>query len=386
MKKIYFFEACLDEMGGVERVISTLANSFINEYDVETISLYKTRKESFFKYNEKVKRTYLQNALKSNKYKKGSIIYLFYKVLEKLYRLTILKIKKKIIANKISNEDILVFGRISIAEEFIPKYFGINNKIIVRDASHYYCHNEKEQGNIKELLNNIRLFIVSSDESKDTYDKIVKNHKCEIKKIYNPLGINPIRKYNFNNKTIVAVGRYDFQKGYNVLLKSMSLVIKSYPDWKLEIVGAYNKELCDLISEFNLENNIILTKEIKDIVSKLNESSIYITTSRFEGYANSLVEAVACGIPSISVDWLLGPDEIIKDGYNGRIVKLCDRFKYAQGIDNEKDAENLAETLIKMINNPEKCEEYSHNSEELIKTREKETIINIWKKEIERIN
>ena len=386
MSKIIFFEANIDEMGGVERVISTLANNLCDSNEIEVISLYKTRKTTFFDYNKNIKKTYLQSNLKSKKYNSHSIRYFCYKVLEKIYRLTILKYKKNKISKHISKDDILVFGRISMALEWIPKYFDKNYNIIVRDASHYYCHNEKEKNSIKTLLKNIKLFVVSSDESINVYKSLIPDYTCEIKKIYNPLGIIPNRRYTFESKKIIAVGRCDFQKGYNVLLNAFKIVHEKYVDWKLEIVGNYDEELLNLINELNLNENIILTKESKNIVQKLNNSAIYITTSRFEGYANSLVEAVACGVPSISVDWLLGPDEIIIDDYNGKIVKLKDRHNYAKGIDCIEDYQEIANGIINLINNPKLCEKYSQNSKEILKSRDKQKILEIWNMTIKEMN
>ena len=383
MKRIVFFEACIDEMGGVERVISTLANNLSEEYEIKVISLYKTRIEPFFKYNDKVERIYLRNDLKSKKSSKKSIMYYIYKIIEKIYYKTIINYKKNIISKSINKNDILIFGRISAAVEWIPKYLK-NNPIIIRDASHYYCHNKDEQNKIINILENYaNLFIVSSDESKKVYQEILKNKQCSIEKIYNPLGIDVNRKYDYNSKKIVAVGRCDFQKGYNVLINAFSKVARKYPEWKLEIVGNYDDEMKQMIRKLNLNQNVILTKECKNIVEKLNNSAIYITTSRFEGYANSLVEAVACGIPSITTDWLLGANEIIKDKENGRIVKLQDRFKYAEGIDNEIDINNIANTIIELIENPKECEKYSKHSKEILESRNKQRIINIWKNKIE---
>lgn len=385
MKQIVFFEACIDEMGGVERVISTLANNLIDDYQIKVISLYKTRNTPFFEYNDKIERIYLRNDLKSKKYNRNEIKYYVYKILEKIYYKTVINYKKKKISNRINKDDILIFGRISMAVEWIPKYLK-DNKIVIRDASHYYCHNKEEQDKIIDILENYAdLFIVSSDESKKVYQDMIKNEKCKIEKIYNPLGIDAKVGYKFDKKTIIAVGRCDFQKGYDVLIKSFSVVAQKYPECKLEIVGNYDDQLKKMIDELGLNKNVILTKECKNIVEKLNNSSIYITTSRFEGYANSLVEAVSCGVPSITTDWLLGANEIIKDKVNGRIVKLQDRFKYAEGIDNELDINNIANTIIELIENPKECEEYSRQSKKILESRNKEKIINIWKDKIERL-
>lgn len=86
-------------MGGVERVISTLANNLVDSYDVTMISFYKTRENCFFKYNNKVNIEYLTNQFnkKSDKYKNKTIKYYFWRVLEKTKDYVFLndKIQKK---------------------------------------------------------------------------------------------------------------------------------------------------------------------------------------------------------------------------------------------------------------------------------------------------
>ena len=227
--------------------------------------------------------------------------------------------------------------------------------------------------------------IVSSDESKKVYEEILGNSSLKIKKIYNPLGIVPENLYDLNSKKIVAVGRYDNQKAFDVLLKAFALVYTQHNDWHLEIIGASSSDLTKLIEEFGLESSVKIIPEEKDIKKALRGSALYVMTSRYEGYANSLVEALACSIPSVSFDWLLGVPEIIKDHENGEIVKLYDRFKYFEGETFEEDIKSLATTISDLIENPNLMDKYSMNAIKINHSRDKDKIIDCWKKEIEEL-
>lgn len=384
-QNIYIFEEGIDRMGGVERVVSTLANNLSKNYSVNVISFYKTAENPFFKYNKKVKIKYLlgNRNQKSKQIKKKSIVYYFYRAIEMLEDKVKLEQKIARTTRYINENDIVILGRLEVALHVVP-YLDNPKKVIVRDAIHYLYYRKGMQRKIKSLLpNNISTLIVSSDESKKIYEKIFKNKNINIKKIYNPLGINPNIKYNFKNKTIVSVGRYSSQKGFENLIKAFKIVNDKKNDWKLKIVGTNHKELINLVESLNIEKNVEFINSSNNVVDILNESSIFVMTSRYEGYANALVEAMACGVPSITYDWLLGSDDIITNDLDGKIVKLVDRYQYANGIDNIEDINNLAKSILMLIDNKKICDEFSiKSSEKINKTRSTKNIINLWEKEI----
>ena len=103
-------------------------------------------------------------------------------------------------------------------------------------------------------------------------------------------------------------------------------------------------------------------------------------SSRYEGYANSLVEALACGIPSISYDWLTGPDEIIKNNVNGLIVNVENRIKFLSGEVNSHDINELAKAIIHLIENQDVCKKLSENSIKIVESSDKNKIIAEWEK------
>lgn len=383
--KLYFFEENIDKMGGVERVISTLANNLVNDYPVNVISLRKTSDKGFFKYDDRVLKIYIDTHNYFIKWKnnKNIILKKLYSIWYRFNNLFLISKKRKIFKN-ITCDDVLIFGRIQVALKWI-NYLKKDYKIIIRDANHYYCLNNKEKKSVPNLLNNYtNLLIVSSDESKRVYESIL-NKNVLVEKIYNPLGINPVNSYDYDSKTIIAIGRMDKQKGFEVLLESFKMVLKKHKDWTLKIVGAKSSELVNLINSLNISSNVLLVSETSDITNEMLNSSMCVMTSRYEGYANSLVEALASSIPSISFDWLLGVNEIIDNKKNGEIVKLKNRYDYFNGIDSNDNIVSLTKNINYLIEHREILDTYSKEASKIIESRKKDIIINKWKEEIERL-
>lgn len=381
--KLVFIEKDIDIMGGVERIINTIANNFCFEHEVTVISEHKNVDTPFFKYNDRIKIYYIQNRNERTKNNKSRI----QKVVNGFKDYSICYNLNKDVYNCIKNADCLIFGRVNTALNFLPllKKIHKNKKVIVRDAIHLNMYKKIDKIRIKrDFPKVVDYLIVSSDESQNEYKKFFSNkykNKLNIKKIYNPLGIIPKVGYKYDSKNIISIGRLDKQKGFENLILAFSIVNKKYPDWKLSIYGKgdYENVLKKMIKDKKIKN-VFIKNEEKDVVKIFNESSMYVMSSRYEGYANSLVEALACGIPSISYNWLTGPEEIIENNINGIIVNVADRMKFLRGEINQHDIEELAKAIIYLIENRNVCEKFSKNSIKIIESRDSKKIMEEWQK------
>jgi glycosyltransferase involved in cell wall biosynthesis len=389
MKKIWFIDEGLDRMGGVERIINTLANALKDKYEIEAISLLKSNDNPYFDYDAKIKINYLYNKshLISKRYKSIKLIYYFFRLFEKASEYLSIKIKAPLYAKRVKKEDIVIYGRVETALEFLP-YIKETRKTIVREAIHLEYHKDKDK--IKKYFpTKVNVFIVSSEENINSYKTFFgKDYsKINITKIYNPLTINPIVNYNLESKSIISIGRYDTHKGYDYLIRAFNIVHQKYPDWCLRIVGDgyYKEPMKNLINSLNLTNSVLLVPPTKDVVKELNDAAIYVMASRFEGYANALVEAMSCGVPSISYNWLMGVEEIIKHEENGLVVSLTDRYRYFKTLDIiDADVINLANAIEKLIINKNLRVKFNKNAPKISESRNKDAIIKKWLELIER--
>lgn len=187
--------------------------------------------------------------------------------------------------------------------------------------------------------------------------------------IYNPITINPEIGARVDAKTVVGIGRYTKQKGYDMLIKAWSLV-KNKNGYKLQIVGQgeHKDKYVKLIEQYNLSDSVELLPPTKDVIGLYNNTGIYALSSRDEGLPLVLIEASAMGCPIVSFDCPTGPKEIVKDGYNGFLVENA-------------NIGSFAEKLQELINNKNLRTVFSENGIKLMQEKfSVNTILNQWEK------
>lgn len=169
--------------------------------------------------------------------------------------------------------------------------------------------------------------------------------------IPNPVHVpSEFREYDRWKKrtsTIIAMGRLDEQKGFDILLRAFAIVRQQHPEWKLVILGEGPKRgfLERLRADLHLVDFVKMPGWIPEPHKYLAQSSIYVMSSRFEGFPNALTEAMACGLPVISTDCPTGPREIITEGVDGLLVPADDVGALAGALDrlisDERERERL---------------------------------------------
>jgi len=143
------------------------------------------------------------------------------------------------------------------------------------------------------------------------------------------------------NKNVIAIGRYDYQKGFDRLIKAWRLVYDRFPDWKLKIIGdgELRNELETLVVNSHLDDVVELKKKTSDILSEYLESSLLVMSSRYEGLPMVLLEAMSVGLPMVSFDCKCGPRDVMMNGENGFLVP-------------EGNIPALAEKITQLIEDP----------------------------------
>ena len=160
--------------------------------------------------------------------------------------------------------------------------------------------------------------------------------------------------YSERQNRIICVGRLTMQKGFDYLIDAWSLISNNYPEWKIDIFGhgELEEDLNKMIMYNNLESSIIIHKPTERIYEEYEHSTIFILSSRYEGFGLVLLEAMSCGVPCISFDCPNGPSDIISQGENGILVPYADINKLAESIewmikhnqDRQKMSENARNT------------------------------------------
>ena len=111
-------------------------------------------------------------------------------------------------------------------------------------------------------------------------------------------------------------------------------VNQKHPDWVLHVFGDGEQKqlLLQMIKEAGLECAIIVNQPTPMIMEMYLESSIFLLTSRFEGFGMVIIEAMICGLPVVSFDCPWGPADIIRDGEDGFLVEYLNTDEAAQRV------------------------------------------------------
>lgn len=168
---------------------------------------------------------------------------------------------------------------------------------------------------------------------------------------------------------IIAVGRLDYQKGFDRLVQAWRIICQSgkYREWHLDIFGQgeWKEMLQRMIDEGGMNDSICINAPTNQIGKEYAKSSIIVMTSNYEGFGMVLVEAMACGVPAIAFDCKCGPKDIISHGKNGLLV-------------SNGDIEGLAAAMMRLMDDEvyRKC--LSDNAKKIVSTYSEETIMNRW--------
>ncbi len=329
MKKIILFCEALRNRAGIERMTVELGNLLCQTYDIIIVTIEPFSYDSCpYKINEKV----MIESLES-------------RFLKKLYSLNFDNIKS---LRKILKKE-KPFAIIAVATPLVriavPAAFGLDIKTI--GWEHFNIFAGSKIGTVYKVLSTWMANHTVVLTEKDGIDfKKMHAKRIEVIPNFTSIGINP--PSNCHDKVLLAIGRHEYQKGFDMLIKAWSKV--SAPGWKLRIIGDgskknENKQLAE-------ELGIIETIEFKDATPKIadefQKASCFVLSSRFEGLVLVLIEAKMMGLPSICFDCPNSPKEVIRDGLDGWLVPPEDTDALAKAITSAlRDMTQLKQMGIK---------------------------------------
>ena len=171
------------------------------------------------------------------------------------------------------------------------------------------------------------------------------------------------------NKRVIAVGRLDYQKGFDRLINAWGIVCRDeyLSDWHLDIFGQgeWRNMLQQMIDERGLQDRVTLNKPTKDIAKEYASSSMLVMSSHYEGFPMVMIEAMACGLPVVTFDYKCGPRDIIDHEINGLLVK-------------DGDIEGLAKAMISMMRDDAARKRMGENAKKVVETYSEEAVMKQW--------
>lgn len=350
--KICFISGVISRSGGTERVGIMIANELAcRGYDVSILSFWN-QGFPFFEYQDSINIYYLLNPRTEGK----------------LYRTHVYPILKMRRFIKKHEFDVVIDIDTALSYYTLRSIKGLGVKHIAWEHFNY-LHTIKD----KKRLLSIKMIKKDSDQlvvltKKDYQLHIDKESfdKEKIRYIYNPTPFEGKHTSDRNEKIFLAVGRLTEQKGFDLLLESWKSVEPVLEEWKLVIVGSGEDErkLRDIINN-NHFKRVELIQNTNNIELWYDKASIYVMSSRYEGFPMVLLEAMAKGLPIISFNCITGPDELIQNLKTGVLVE-------------DKNILELARAMIGLANDKKRQDEYGEESLKYIKNFHTVTIVNQW--------
>lgn len=353
--KICFFIYNISNAGGSERVTIVIANELKKRgYDVSILSVCGT--ESFYEINSEIP---IEIIYKGENNVSSKSKYL--DMLKKAYKY-----------HKANNTEIVIDVFASRSLISIPLKIFLNIKNITWEHFNYSAKIGLNPLGRKLACRYSNKIVTLTSEDISLFKDDNRNIKADIECIHNPNPYEGSEVSDLNNNNVITVGRLSNQKGYDMLLDAWSIVEKS-SDFKLLIVGDGEEKanLKDKAAKLNL-NNVEFVGITNDVTKFYKNSSIYVSSSRFEGLPMCMIEAQSFGLPIVSFKCKTGPSEIIEDGISGYLVE-------------NGDCEMLAERLLVLINNNEKVKNMSIEAKKQSYRFNIDLIINKWEDAIKNI-
>lgn len=375
--KIVFCTPALYSTGGVERVVSYKASFFAEqlEYDVTIIVTEGRGRDCYFPLSDKVK--VINFELGFEELWKASFIKKVYLYLTKqrqykrMLKTELIRIRPDITISMLRREINFLtdiqdgskkIGELHVNRSNYRNFEANESNIMKRLFAKFWMRS------LVGKLRRLDQLVVLTDKSKASWPEL-----SNVTVIPDPITILREKETVNSEKfaaagkrevgvnRVVTIGRYAYQKGYDLLLQAWAEVertrkeergrrneeMRELENWTLDIYGQGDQtDYRQLMAELGIDSNRChLNGPVEDVVKAYQESSIFVLSSRFEGFGMVLIEAMACGLPVVSFDCPAGPDEIITDGVDGLLVPSGDVYALAEKLMLLMSDENLRRRL-----------------------------------------
>ncbi len=315
--------------GGIEKAICSMANLFAERCEVEIISVYDMPDAPAFPLDERVSVRYLLGDIPNREEWKAALngrdISGFAR--ESLRAVRILRDKKRAVIEAIRGISDGVVITTRPEDNVLLSRYGKPGVLKIAQLHQDHAFDPKLVRSFQKDYGGVDVFALLTPGLRDEVRDMLRGHNDHTEVVYIPNFLehfpeNPDRYPR--EKTVLAVGRLNEVKRFELLIRLFAALHRQFPDWKLRIVGEGEERgrLEAAIKELHAENYVNLTgrKDADGVEDEMLRASLYAMTSRSEGFPFVLLEAQSCGLPVVAFDVRVGPGFVVQNGVNGYLA------------------------------------------------------------------
>lgn len=354
LKRIAFVLERLSN-GGAERVTAALANCFANASDVEVHVFTYVKELNEYGLSTNVTRHNMDNAHTTG------LLGILQK--SKYLHCDLNRIKPDYVISLATPRTSILLWMLNIKRNF---------RLILSERND---PNRYPKSNFLKMMRNIayrycEMVVFQTSEAKNYFSLDIQNKSVVIP---NPITENlPERFRGTRRKSIVNFCRLEEQKNLKLLIYAFSLIKDSFPDYKLEIYGngPLLEDLIKYSEELNVSNDVVFYGFSNNIHERIVDASIYVSSSNYEGMSNSMIEALALGIPTICTDCPIGGAKMLINSYENGILTPVG------------DSERLSEAMKVLLQDKSLMKKLSENGSQIRNKLDVKIIAQRWMSEI----